>query len=455
MAKRLVVVGSILGLGLFSVIVGVRLRSSTQDTLSVADSATFASVALTSTTTPLPAVMVTDEATLPTNGIALTATTIARPRPTVRRLPVYRGSAPLGGGPIVLPLSWSGGPINAKVIAANLSPPYFVVLDLSEGVVKFYPPGDHYMHMYSVNSAILTARGDALLVLDRGNGYNVYIIPDADFSRPSTRLNPSTVETPNSGVLPELDALANQTGSLVWLLQRIRGQDEHDAGETWVDLVFVDTAETVMTNVLTGQYEIGGVIDEGLVIISKWKTPAEILVLGEDGTLRNIAIALTDDPVSQLEGFQLVEAHGKYIALVSRDLREIVVVDIETNVARSIPKPGIGVWTPNGIPTEPVLPNRMTRSDEFVIGFRPTVGKWSLHAVSLSDQSVRQLGEYSDRQPTSSHTYRKPVFRAEKVAVGEPVLAFVGSDIYVIDEAGTLLPVVGLPADEYVIADAA
>ena len=373
----------------------------------------------------------------------------------MRQLPVFRGSAPLGGGPIIVPLSWSGEPIDAKVVAASPGRPSFVVVDLAEGVVRVYPPGDHYLRGYSVNSAVLTARGDALVVLGRGIGKEVYLIPDADFSRPSTRLNPSRIETSPSGIPPELYALADQSGSRVWMLQRTDQEDGHDPGETWVDLVSVDTAESVMTTELDGKYVIGGIIDDGLVLVGYRKTPVDILLLGDDGTLRNISVGLTDDFVSQHEGFQMVEAHGRYIALLSGDLQVLVVVDIETNITRPIDKPGVGLWTPNGIPREPEPPNRTTRTDEFVIGFRPTAGKWSLQAISLGNQSVREIGEYSDRQPTGSHTYRKPVFWAENVAGGETVVAFVGSYIYVLDEAGNLLPVVGLPADKYVVSDAA
>lgn len=458
MVKWRVVVGWILGLGLLSFVVGARLRSSTEGTLPVSVSSTVAPVVAPSTTLPPPVtvtVTVTNEATPTTSGKAPTVATNPLPRLAVRRLPVFRGSAPLGGGPIVVPLSWSGEPIDAKVIAVSPISPSFVVVDLAEGVVRVYPPGDHYMRGYSVDSAVLTARGDALVVLGRVDGNEVYLIPDADFSRPSTRLNPSSIETSPSGILPEIYALADQSGSRVWVLQRTDHEDEYDAGETLVDLVSVDTAETVMATELDGRYVIGGIIDDGLVLIGYRKTPVDILVLGEDGTLRNIPVGITDDFVSQYEGFQMVEAHGRYIALLGRDLQEIVVVDIETNIARPIPKPGVGLWTPNGIPRAPERPNRMTRTDEFVIGFRPTAGKWSLQAISLGNQSVRELGEYPDRQPTSSHTYRKPVFWAETVAGGETVLAFTGSDIYVVDEAGNLLPLVGLPADEYVVSDAA
>ena len=453
MIKRRVIVGGVLGL--LGLIVGAWLRSPPEDKLPVSAGATTAYIVATSTTISPPAVTVTSEATPTTSGKVPTVTTNPPSRLTVRRLPVFRGSAPLSGGPIVVPLSWSGEPINAKVVAASPARLTFVVVDLAEGVVRVYPPGESYLRGYSVDSVVLTGRGDALVVLRSGHGNEVYLVPHADFSRPTTRLSSSRIKTPPSDAAPEHYALADQTGSRVWILQRSDQEHHHDTGKTRVDLVTVDTVETVMTTEIYGAYVIGGIVDDDLVLVGYEKTPAQVLILAEDGRLRNLPVDFKDDSVIWHEGFQLIEAHGRHIVLLRRDLQELVVVDIETSIARPIPKPGVGLWTPNGIPREPEGPNGMTRTDEFVIGFRPTVGKWSLHAVRIDNQSVREIGEYSDRQPTGSHTYRKPVFWAENVAAGGAVLAFVGSDIYVVDEAGSLLPVVGFPTNEYVVSDAA
>ena len=449
--KRLIAVGIVLGLGIVALVIRVRSSSPADEVPTVTAEETTVSAPFTPSTVvaSVPVATTIYNTTSTTTENLSTTITDALPGLTVHRLPVFYGSAPLGGSPIVVPLAWSGEPINAKVIAARPNDPNFVVADLVEGVVRIYTPSSHNQQGYSINSAVLTAQGDALVALG-GKSAEVFVIPDADFSKPSTRLVLSRIAITSSGEFSELYALADRSSSWVWILQTTDDEDEGDVGETWIDLVSIESGETVMTADLEGKYTLGGIIDNGLVLVGYRKNPVTYLILERDGAVHPIPLKLTGGSVDGHGGFTTVAAHGRHIALLSRDLQEMVIVDAETKVVQRITKPSEGLWTPNGIPSVPVDPYRATPTDEFVVGFRATTGAWSLHAISLGNGSIRELGEYPTPQPESDKFRRKPVFRAEIASDGETILAFKGSQIYVVNDTGDLLPVVGLPDDHFV-----
>ena len=86
-----------------------------------------------------------------------------------------------------------------------------------------------------------------------------------------------------------------------------------------------------------------------------------------------------------------------------------------------------------------------------MIGFRSTTGDWSLHTISLTEQSSQQLGEYPGPKPKYP---TQPLFWANSVTENDLVLAFTGSLMNIVKDNGALMPVVRFP--EYVfVLDAA
>ncbi len=224
--------------------------------------------------------------------------------------------------------------------------------------------------------------------------------------------------------------------------------------ETWVDLVDIDTGEAVMTADIEGDYRIAGIVDEGLLLDQAHVEGGRgIYILDRDGHLREIAV-----DYEKVKPYWILAAHGQNLALWGED-REIVIIDTENNRMHPIDKPGPGAWTPTGIPDIPTRSLTRTQADEFIIGFRPAEGNWSLHGISLANQSVRKIGEY-DTPPLveTEHKYlSKPLFSAVSAADGDMVLAFTGwepTTINIVGEGGGLIPAVSLPKG-YFVLDAA
>ena len=432
--------------------------TATTTTVVPAEPAAVSSAVSPSTTVlPQAATATTEGMSTTTTVVAPVVTTNSLPPLTVHRLPVFRRNpAPdpdPEGGPTVIPLAWSGEPINVKVIAVRDGSLGFAVVDFTEGIMTVYWTRDHHLPGSRVDGLSLTAEGD-VVVVSHDDVPEVYLVPDADFSKPPIRLHPSRISSSWNAPIPNV--LADRNGSLVWMLQydHQETEDGEKTIEICADLVNIDTGETVMSTTLEGHYSMVGVLDDGLLLGRIDEIPEDsnegLLVIDRDGTVREVAKGIYEPTENWPPAAWVAAAHGKHIALISYYNQELVVVDIETNHVQPIPKPGPGVWTGVGIPYIPTHSETMTRADEFVIGFRPTAGNWSLQAVSLADQSVRQLGEYEGRRPQAPNTY-KPLFRAVSMADGDLVLAIRGSQIDVVDDAGNLVPVVRLPNGYYVL----
>lgn len=382
-----------------------------------------------------------------------------KPLLKVTRLPVFRmaawkwvrGKKVFGKeGPEVIPIAWYDEPIPLKIIAEGETSSLAVV-DLYEGVLKVYRQGDHLIPGGYVGGVSITPRGGLVVTTNSGSGPWLAYFPDSDLSKQPVALRPRINDSAH-----RLDALADQNDSLVWMLQYDYRQTDTDQKqvETWVDLVDVDTGEAVMTADIEGNYRIAGIVDEGLLLDQAHVEGGRgIYILDRDGDLREVTV-----DYEEVKPFWIVAAHGQHFALKDED-REIVIIDTVTNGVHPIAKPEPGAWTTTGIPDIPTHSLTKTQADEFIIGFRPTEGDWSLYAISLASQSVRKLGEY-DAPPLgeTEHKYlSKPLFSAVSVAGGGAVLAFTGwkpTTINIVNDTGGLIPVVNLP-DGYYILDAA
>ena len=99
-----------------------------------------------------------------------------------------------------MPLEWSGGPIEAKVLLIgnhlNYNSRYsYAIVDLFEGVIKIYPKGHHHIADEGeglLSWASFTPHGDVLIYYEY-NQHVVYFVPDGDFSLEPTIIRPRRV----------------------------------------------------------------------------------------------------------------------------------------------------------------------------------------------------------------------------------------------------------------------
>ena len=387
---------------------------------------------------------------------------------------------------VVTPLEWPGEPIPAKVLMIGLKNGRFLgyaVADLHQRALKVYSVGR--LNSRS-NGGAITSRGDVLIEGGRG----AYLVPGGDFAKPSFPLRPSRFADVPDSYAPDMGFAVDPSGSLVWMQQSVFYDPPGERSrrvETWVDLVSIDTGETVMTADFQGRWEMAGVLDGG-VLMGEGKTrifkvnryavdstvlsePGRTLILRPDGSKHYVTPDLDvtpnlDGPAEGWrQGFRILQAYGSHFALLRRDNREMFVVDAETSGTYPAPRSGPGVWTPTNLPLIPIESASWTHSDEFVIGFRTTDGArplddWSLYEVRLSDQSVRKLFQQSHPLPTGAY-WRSAALAAETVADGKAVLAFTGwpvspdnnAVINLIGLSGELIPVAAVP-DDFFILDA-
>ena len=383
-----------------------------------------------------------------------------KPPLKVTRLPVFRmaawkwvrGEKVFGReGPEVIPIAWDDEPIPLMIIAADQGE--IAVVDFYEKELTVYRGDANPLPGDVINSVTITQSGGLIVATASDSLPRIAYFPDSDLGQTPRVLRPSRTSAKLHGFSNELDILADQESSLVWMLQYDGQQIDADQvkTETWVDLVDVDTGEAVMTTDIEGEHWIAGIVDEGLLLGGNG-----IHILGRDGNLREIA-------ADKVKPYWILAAHGQHIAVQDED-GEIAVIDIEDNRMHPITKPEPGAWTRNGIPFTYTRSIAKTRSDSFVIGFRPAEGNWSLYEIGLSSNSIRKLGEYPTPQlieETEKHLY-KPLFSSVSVADGDIVLAFTGwptdpldtTTISIINDTGSLVPVVRLPLG-YFVLDAA
>ena len=376
----------------------------------------------------------------------------------VTRLPVFRKETPDGmreeisggEGPEIIPMIWDSEPMPLKVIAGGSG---LAVVDFYEGVLKVYRRGVHLTSRGVVDGVSITQNGGLVVATHSDSVPEITYFPDSDLGQTPRALRPSKTSSTPYGISPNLDILADQNGSLVWMVQYDYQQMDTDQEkvETWVDLVDVNTGEAVMTADIEGDYRIAGIVDEGLLLDQAHVEGGRgIYILNRDGNLREIAV-----DYEKVKPYWILAAHGQHFALWDED-REIVIISTESNRIHPIDKPGPGAWTPTGIPDIPTRSLTRTQADEFIIGFRPTEGDWSLYGISLANQSLRKIGEY-DTPPLveTEHKYlSKPLFSAVSVADGDIVLAFTGwepTTINIVGDNGGLIPAASLPKGYYVL----
>ena len=372
---------------------------------------------------------------------------------------------------VVTPLEWPGEPIPAKVLMIGLKKGRFLgyaVADLNQRTLKVYSGGRLNSQDIGSNGGTITSRGDVLIEGGRG----AYLVPGGDFAKPSFPLRPSRYADVPSSYAPYMGFAVDPSGSMVWMQQSVFYDPPGERSrrvETWVDLVSIDTGETVMTADFQGSWGMAGALDEGVLMRegnryavdnTVLSEPGRTLILRPDGSKHYVTPDLDVTPNLEgpaegwRQGFRILRAYGRHFALRRRDNREMVVVDAETGATYPVPKPSPGTWTGTGLPTIPIESSSWTNSDTFAWAFRTrasgrSLDDWSLYQIRLSDQSVSRI-----------YSRPGPLF-AKSVADGTAVLAFTGwpvspdndAVINVIGPRGELIPVAAVP-DDFFILDA-
>ena len=298
--------------------------------------------------------------------------------------------------PVIVPLDWSGDSIDTKVLAVRPNNPGFAVVDLSEGVMKVYPPGSHHVPRDAVCMASITPSGD-ILVYSTSHPH-VFLIPDGDFSVPPTILKPSRVAR-SDGFVEETGiwAQADQSGSLTWLLQYFYNSSHAHSryvDYTLIELVNNKTGEIVTTTQLDGDYYRVGLLDDALFVASDRGGA----VLDQDGTLTPIT-TYSDD--HQKYGWLAV--YRRWLAYLSHDKRNLIIADVDTNQTHTLTVPGSGTWSPVILPDIPAQ-RIWANSDEIIVEYRkdPMQPPDSVYVVGLADQTARLIYVQGDDPPSSA-----------------------------------------------------
>lgn len=294
--------------------------------------------------------------------------------------------------------------------------------------------------------------------------------------------------------------VTDPSGSLVWIEQDLDGPWLwiEDRGwirtgnsrnrETWVDLFDIDRGEIILTADILGDWGVAGALEGGLLMhelhnrvfkVNRYtidstvlEEPGRILILGMDGRRRYVTPDLDvtpglDGPMEGWrQGFTIHRVYGKHLALRMKSNGEMLVVNAETGVTRSVPKPGAGFWTAVGLPRINIESYSRPNSDAFVIGFRTAAtgraaDDWSLYEIKLSDQSVRRIYQHPPHDLPTGYYWRNPALAGKSVANGTAALAFTGwpvspdndAVINLIDPSGELIPMAEVP-DDFFILDA-
>lgn len=313
--------------------------------------------------------------------------------------------------PIVMPLEWSGGPIDAKVLLIgnhlNYDSRYsYAIMDLFEGVIKIYPKGHHHITDEGeglLSWASFTPHGDVLIYYGDSQ-HVVYFIPDGDFSLEPTIIRPRRIGARRLGDRSEIiQAIGDKSRSMVWVSQTSVIQPRYSKGgsrieTTWVDLMKVDNSEIVMTVRLDGAYSIIGWLDDGLLIAGI----KDEIIISSDGSIRRFA-ACSDYYRDNLSHSYLVAVHDQYYACM-KDGR-LFIMDINARLLYTLTAPSQGRWyvrwfVPRYIPEVPTVWSKVEHNDDLLpvsswtsLGPQDTreVHLDSAYIVSLSEQTVRRV----------------------------------------------------------------
>ncbi len=306
--------------------------------------------------------------------------------------------------PIVAPLEWSEGPIDAKVLLIgnhlNYDSRYsYAIIDLFERVIKIYPKGHHHITDEGeglLSWASFTPHGDVLIYY-RHSQHVVYFVPDGDFSLEPTIIRPRRIGARRLGDRSEIiQAIGDKSRSMVWVSQTSVIQPRYSKGgsrieTTWVDLMKVDNSEIVMTVRLEGEYRIAGLLDNGLLVAGI----KDEIIISSDGSIRRFA-ACSNYHRDSLSYAFIVAVHDQYYAC--RLHGRLFIMDINTGRLHTLTAPDQGTWYLSSL--------GLHNGNFFPVSRWTPLGSWdtregpldSAYIVSLSEQTFRRVYTRGDNR---------------------------------------------------------
>ena len=262
--------------------------------------------------------------------------------------------------PIDDSLRWEGEPVAFSILALNPLDGGFVVVDLSDLVMRVYPyrQGMRPTLWGAVEVAAFTGRGDTL-IYPTGTS-PAYLVPDGDFD-----VMPRTV-TPSKQVPWEesmgKDALGDQSGENVWLLQRT------DSERTLIDLVRVEDDTVLSTVEMEGSYWIAGLAEDDLYVAGSGGIGGD-LAISEDGRVREVTSCL--DYYIEYGHLSTVGVFATTFACVTDEgERDLVFHDEADGRTGVVTAPEPGTWTGVFLPNIPAANTTGYHSDQVLLSLQ-------------------------------------------------------------------------------------
>ena len=287
----------------------------------------------------------------------------------------------------VVDLEWEGEPVEFRVLALNFRGG-FAVVDLAEGVMRLERLDHRGLPIRSVNVAAFTRLGDVLV--NPSGERVVYVVPGGDFSAaPETIRLRGTVEPEtdpaDTGSYFDIDALGDQSGENIWLLERT------DVG-TFVELVTKE--DTLLAGFeLNGSYYAGRLLGNDLVVFDGDR--GGDLLLRSTGIIDEVTTCPEDIENGNLS---VVSVYGHHTACLSDDDRHLVLYDMTTGQTDRFTAFESGHWSLTGLPYIPGVNTRGVHTDQLLLTYKapdPTNPPYTItkaiYAADLSNHTMRWL----------------------------------------------------------------
>ena len=286
----------------------------------------------------------------------------------------------------VVDLEWEGDPVEFRVLALNFEGE-FAVVDLEEGVMRLERLHHRGLPIRSVRVAAFTRMGDVLV--NPSGERVVYVVP-GDFSaapeaiRPRRSVDPDA-DPADTGSFVEIDALGDQPGKSVWVLERT------DVA-TLVDVITREGALLARFE-LDGSYFAGRLLGNDLVVFDF--DGGDDLLLRSNGAIDEATTCPEDMENGDL---RMVSAYGHHTACLSDDDRHLVLYDITTGQTDRFTAFDSGHWSRMVLPNIPSVNTRGVHSDQLLLTLQEpdptnppyTIAK-AIYAADLSSHTMRWL----------------------------------------------------------------
>lgn len=294
--------------------------------------------------------------------------------------------------------------VTLTMLGVRPNAPSFVVMDLAVGTVNEYSPEQHHLPQDAVSGAAITARGDAVVWI----GERVYVIPDADFSRPPIEIVPDAVRL-SPAIAPELYVVPSPDGNRIWIVQPTRSRDGR-AEQTSISLVELVTGTMLVDAQLELNLNPVGANNDSLILNAEQLIETESGWVTQSGSERIVSLGI-DGIVEEVAVGTGVAVHHDIVATVDPDRTRLTLVNPKDDSSTTVTMPVPGTWRTTGDPSIPgtaqPLP-RVSATGELlmVIGNNADVNNQpeasELYAVSMNDGTTCSLARFDGAAPPAT-----------------------------------------------------